>query len=274
MKNLFIAIAALIGTANLSAQTNYQFQTKFDDAVPVLNVGTFHMGYTPDANTTEFDENNKENVRQIHEIAKQIAAFKPTIILVEQNPSRNKMLDQIYQEYLLNPKMSFENPTEVQLLAYEVGRLSGTKKIYGINHQEDYMYMLGDLLKEQDDSVSINRYIELLRANELKNGMKKADVKIKEMLQFYNHPDFLDFAIGMNADMLTTVSFRKYPLGAEQAAKYYHRNLAMFSNMNNVPITKDDRIFVLMGATHTAFFKDFLRRSPKFKEVNSLDYLK
>lgn len=274
MKNLFIAIAALIGTANLSAQTKYQFQTKFDDAVPVLNVGTFHMGYTPDANTTEFDENNKENVRQIHEIAKQIAAFKPTIILVEQNPSRNKMLNQIYQEYLLNPKMSFENPTEVQLLAYEVGRLSGTKKIYGINHQEDYMYMLGDLLREQDDSVSINRYIELLRANELKNGMKKADVKIKEMLQFYNHPDFLDFAIGMNADMLTTVSFRKYPLGAEQAAKYYHRNLAMFSNMNNVPITKDDRIFVLMGATHTAFFKDFLRRSPKFKEVNSLDYLK
>lgn len=274
MKNLFIAIAALIGTANLSAQTNYQFQTKFDDAVPVLNVGTFHMGYTPDANTTEFDENNKENIRQIHEIAKQIAAFKPTIILVEQNPSQNKMLNQIYQEYLLNPKMSFENPTEVQLLAYEVGRLSGTKKIYGINHQEDYMYMLGDLLKEQDDSVSINRYIELLRANELKNGMKKADVKIKEMLQFYNHPDFLDFAIGMNADMLTTVSFRKYPLGAEQAAKYYHRNLAMFSNMNNVPITKDDRIFVLMGATHTAFFKDFLRRSPKFKEVNSLDYLK
>lgn len=274
MKNLFIAIAALIGTANLSAQTKYQFQTKFDDAVPVLNVGTFHMGYTPDANTTEFDENNKENVRQIHEIAKQIAAFKPTIILVEQNPSRNKMLNQIYQEYLLNPKMSFENPTEVQLLAYEVGRLSGTTKIYGINHQEDYLYMLGDLLKEQDDSVSINRYVELLRANELKNGMKKKDVKIKEMLQFYNHPDFLDFAIGMNADMLTTVSFRKYPVGAEQAAKYYHRNLAMFSNMNNVPITKDDRIFVLMGATHTAFFKDFLRRSPKFKEVNSLDYLK
>ncbi|MGV0925122.1 DUF5694 domain-containing protein [Empedobacter tilapiae] len=274
MKNLFIAIATFIGTMNLSAQTKYHFQTKFDDAVPVLNMGTFHMGYTPDANTTEFDENNNDNVRQIHEIAKQIAAFKPTIILVEQNPSRNKMLNQIYQEYLLNPKMSFENPTEVQLLAYEVGRLSGTKKIYGINHQEDYMYMIGDLLKEQDDSVSINRYMELFRANELKNGMKKKDLKIKEMLQFYNHPDFLDSSIGMNADMLTTVSFRKYPVGAEQAAKYYHRNLAMFSNMNNVPITKDDRIFVLMGATHTAFFKDFLRRSPKFKEVNTLDYLK
>ena len=29
MKNLFIAIATFIGTMNLSAQTKYQFQTKF-----------------------------------------------------------------------------------------------------------------------------------------------------------------------------------------------------------------------------------------------------
>jgi len=48
----------------------------------------------------------------------------------------------------------------------------------------------------------------------------------------------------------------------------------MFANLNYVPITKDDRIFILMGATHTAYFKDFLRRSPKFKEVNALQYLK
>ena len=48
----------------------------------------------------------------------------------------------------------------------------------------------------------------------------------------------------------------------------------MFANLNNIPITKDDRIFILMGASHTAFFTDFLRRSPKFKQVNTLDYLK
>ncbi|HCC94845.1 MAG TPA: hypothetical protein DEQ26_11055 [Flavobacteriaceae bacterium] len=274
MKNLFIAIATFIGTMNLSAQTKYQFQTKFDDAIPVLNMGTFHMGYTPDASTTEFDENNQDNVRQIHEIAKQIAAFKPTIILVEQNPSRNKMLNKLFQDYLLNPKMKFENPNEVELLAYEVGRLSGSKKIYGINYQEDYLYMLGDLLKEQDDSITFKKYIEMFRNNDSKNGITKKDVKLKELLQYYNQPEFLDFSVAVNADMLTTVSYKKYPIGAEQAAKYYHRNLAMFSNMNNVPITKDDRIFVLMGATHTAFFKDFLRRSPKFKEVNTLDYLK
>ena len=56
MKNLFITIITVLGSVNLSAQAKYNFQTKFDDAIPVLNVGTFHMGYTTDANSTEFDE--------------------------------------------------------------------------------------------------------------------------------------------------------------------------------------------------------------------------
>ncbi|MBY0066024.1 hypothetical protein [Empedobacter falsenii] len=104
MKNLFIAIATFIGTMNLSAQTKYNFQTKFDDAIPVLNVGTFHMGYTTDANSTEFDEHNKENIRQVHELAKKIAEFKPTIILVEQEPYKNKKIATAYSDYLRTQK--------------------------------------------------------------------------------------------------------------------------------------------------------------------------
>jgi len=273
MKNLLLTIATVISSISVNAQT-YQIKTKFDNAIPVLNVGTFHMGYTPDANKMDFDEHNKDNIRQIHEIAKQIAEFKPTIILVEKNASQNKSMNTAFQEYIKNPKMKFEKPDEVELLAYEVGRLSNTKKIYGINYQEDYFYMLGDLLKKQDDSISYNEYIKLYRDNELKNNISGDNVKIKDILLYYNQPEVLDANIAFNADLLTTVTYRKYAIGAEQAAKYYHRNLAMFSNMNNIPVTKDDRIFILMGTTHTAFFKDFLRRSPKFQEVNTFDYIK
>ena len=97
---------------------------------------------------------------------------------------------------------------------------------------------------------------------------------IKDLLWLNNQPDYLDAMINYNADLLTTVSVNGYPIGTEQASKFYNRNLMMFANMNNISVTKNDRIFVLMGATHTAYFKDFLRRSPKFIEVNTLDYLK
>ena len=274
MKNLFITIITVLGSVNLSAQAKYNFQTKFDDAIPVLNVGTFHMGYTTDANSTEFDEHNKENIRQVHELAKKIAEFKPTIILVEQEPYKNEKIATAYSDYLKNPKMKFEKPTEIELLAYEVGRLSGTKQIYGIDYQKDYYYPLSSALKDQQDTITYKKYGELFSLNEKKNKINEDKMSVAELFWLNNQPDYLDAMINYNADLLTTVSVNGYPLGAEQAAKFYERNLWMFANMNNVPITKDDRIFVLMGATHTAFFKDFLRRSPKFKEVNTLDYLK
>ena len=274
MKNLFITIITVLGSVNLSAQAKYNFQTKFDDAIPVLNVGTFHMGYTTDANSTEFDEHNKENIRQVHELAKKIAEFKPTIILVEQEPYKNKRIAAAYSDYLKNPKMKFEKPTEIELLAYEVGRLSGTKQIYGIDYQKDYYYPLSSALKDQQDTITYKKYGELFSLNEKKNKINEDKMNVAELFWLNNQPDYLDALINYNADLLTTVSVNGYPLGAEQAAKFYERNLWMFANMNNVPITKDDRIFVLMGATHTAFFKDFLRRSQKIREVNTLDYLK
>lgn len=274
MKNLFIAIVTFIGTNHLSAQTNYQFQTKFDDATPVLNLGTFHMGFTSDANSTEFDEHNKDNIRQVHELAKKIADFQPTIILVEQEPYKNKKIAAAYSDYLKNPKMRFEKPTEIELLAYEVGRLSNVKQIYGIDYQKDYYYPLYYALKDQQDTLTYKKYETLFSANEKKNLINEDKMSVSELFVLNNQPDYLDALINFNADLLTTVSVNGYPLGAEQAAKFYERNLWMFANMNNIKVNKNDRIFVLMGATHTAFFKDFLRRSPKFIEVNSLDYLK
>jgi hypothetical protein len=35
-----------------------------------------------------------------------------------------------------------------------------------------------------------------------------------------------------------------------------------------------DRVFILMGAAHTAFLRENLKRSPKFELVNTLVYLK
>lgn len=55
--------------------------------------------------------------------------------------------------------------------------------------------------------------------------------------------------------------------------KFYHRNLVRFSNLNQIPLNKKDRIFILMGGTHTAFFNGFLKRSRKYKLEDSFHYL-
>lgn len=245
---------------------------KFKETIPILNLATFHMSFTPDDHSYEFDEHSKENKKRVHEIAKKIARFKPTVIIVELPPEYDAGLQKEYTAYLQNPAMTFKEPSEIELLAYEVGRISGTQKIYGIDYRESYNYKIVDQLPESKD-IAIYKQYEAAAMNYLESNPEKS-MPLLNFFRLINSPAYLDFMININADMLTHAASDKQSEGADEAAKYYHRNLAMYSNLNKVPLTKADRVFILMGASHTAFFNDFMRRSPKYKLVNVSDYLK
>lgn len=251
------------------AQKNI-YKTKFDDALPVLNVATFHMGETSDAMTTEFDENDKKNRKEIKRVAQLLAAFKPTIIVIEALPANDSIRQADYLDYLKNPNKKFSNPDERELLAYEVGRLSGATKIYGIDYKESYR-IEGDTIKPVDQTTT-QKYWKMVEENDKKNP--EEGIPFYDLFKLNNHPQYLESLININADLLLYVSNKGKSEGADAAAKFYHRNLVMFSNLNQIPMTKDDRIFILLGGTHTAFFMDFLKRSPKFKLENTFDYLK
>lgn len=259
----------------ITAQEIEQESTQAEsEKIPVLNFGTFHMGFTPDANSTEFDEHDKENQEKVHQIAEQIALFEPTVILVETVPEYNEKLQAEYREYLENPDMRFENPSEVELLAYEVGRLSGTKRIYGIDHKMNYNYRIGQEIENTVDSTWYNRYYENLTEFYPEVYFKQDSLSLAENLKLHNEDGYLDLLIAVNADMLTHAGTENGFEGADEAAKYYQRNLRMYSNLNRIDLNKNDRVLILMGATHTAFFREFISRSPKYKMVDTFEYLK
>ena len=242
--------------------------------VPVLNVGTFHMGYTPDANTTEFDENDRENVERVHAIAARIAEFRPTMIVVELVPERQAELEAEYAAYRANPDMAFPHPSEIELLAYEVGRLSGTERIYGIDHKLNYDYAIGQRIANAIDSATLTRYFADPFADHPEYAAYDSDtLSLRDRLRMMNEDPFLDFLITVNADILTYAGTEGNFEGADEAARYYQRNLRMYSNLNRLTLTPADRILMVSGASHAAFFRDFLRRSPKYASVPTLDYL-
>jgi hypothetical protein len=171
-----------------------------------------------------------------------------------------------------NPKIKFDNPTEVELLAFEVGRLSNTKKIYGIDHQMGYNYGIGFTIDNTIDKhwhdKYYNNYMQSSK-NEEKNKFNLLD-----KLRKGNSAEELNNLIVLNADMLTHAGTDGNFEGADEAAKLYQRNLRMYSEMNRIDIQPSDRVFILMGGTHTAFFRDFINRSPKYKLVNTFSYLR
>jgi len=274
--NLHIATLIFVLTlASCSDQISYSkkkiYKDKFDDAVTVLNIATFHMGETSDASSTAFNEKDAKNQRDIRELAKKLAAFRPTIIVIEDRPKNDSTRKLDYMDYIQNPKKRFKDPDERELLAYEVGRLSGAKKIYGIDFKEGYDYQIGGKVKHMVDKSTTSRYWKLIDDNEKKNP--EEGIPFYDLFKLNNHPQYLESMININADMLTYISSKGKSEGADEAAKFYHRNLVMFSNLNQITLGKNDRIFILMGGTHTAFFNDFLKRSPKYKLEDPFRYL-
>ena len=242
--------------------------------IPILNFGTFHMGETNDANKTEFDKNDKNNKSAINEIAIMLSQFLPTVIIVERLPEFDKKLQSEYNEYLSTPKMKFKNSSEIELLAYELGRISGTKRIYGIDHKMSYNYNIGAEMVNSIDSLWHNKYYKDPYKYYPQINIKMDKLNLLDKLKLTNQNTYLNFLIEVNAEMLSHVGSEKGFEGADEATKYYQRNIRMYANLNRINLTENDRVFILLGASHTAYFRDFISRSPKYKMVNTFDYLK
>lgn len=286
MKYLFAAfiLVGLLGCTPKSAVKTEETASKASsDKIQVLNFGTFHFGYTSDAKTTEYDENSEKAQQEIREVAKLIAAFKPTIICVEKLPKGDSLMNVDYQEFLKNPAVLDSKDAEISMLAFEVGRLSQVPVLYGIDHHLGYNYSVGDFIEESPDyenSIDPETYLQLtndpFRGDTMmtRRFSEYAESSLLKKLKLINEPAFLDFMINANADKLLYVGIEDGFEGADNAALFYQRNMRIYSNLNRIKMTKDDRIFILMGGAHTAFLREFMERSPKFEMVNSLDYLK
>ncbi|WP_222536575.1 DUF5694 domain-containing protein [Pedobacter polysacchareus] len=260
MKNIILILGIFI------------YGNSFGQKVKVLNFATFHMVYTPDAHKVKFDQNDDKSKAETYRIAKMLAEFKPTIICVEILPKKNEDLNSDYANFLKDKNYKTKFGGEVALIAYEVGKISGVKKIYGIDEQETapYNYNIGNELENQVDSLTSKNYY---------NGVYKAfaameKLSISDKLKTFNQKETLEKFINVNADILTYNSTKGNFEGADEASKFYRRNLRIFSNLNQVPVTENDRVFIIMGATHTAFLNEFMQRSPKYDPVNVADYLK
>ena len=242
--------------------------------IKVLNFATFHLGFTSDARSIEFDENNKKNVDSIHQIAKMLSAFKPTVIIVETTPDYNKTLQRNYSTYIEEPSTIFEEPDEVELLAFEIGRLASVKRIYGIDHKLEYNYGIGSEIINSIDSLTHDKF----QSNPFHLipdlNMFESGLSLNEKLARINHPKLLDLLITANADILTYVGTENGFEGADEAAKYYQRNLRIYSNLNRLKLDSNDRVFILSGGSHTAFLREFMSRDEKYEMVNTFDYLK
>lgn len=277
---VILLVSATVSCSTSSGETEKeshqpaQRESVAGDKIKVLNFATFHMGSTSDARSVEFDKENKKNQEDAGKIAQIISRFQPTVICVEVPFGQNAELNEEYRKYLAAPDKASTYYGEVGLVAFEVGRINNVDRLYGIDHKMEYNYTINEALTNVLDSVTYNDF----QSNPFKSiphlNIFEEGLSLMEKLSRMNHPEFLDFLITANADILTYVGTENGFEGADEAAKYYQRNLRIYANLNRLPIKKHDRVFILSGGSHTAFLNEFLKRSLKYEVVDTFDYLK
>ncbi len=113
--------------------------------------------------------------------------------------------------------------------------------------------MIAKDIKNSIDSVFIDNFYTDPMQFYPEVNVDEDTLALLENLKLTNRDKYLDFLLTINADILTHVGTKDGFEGADEAAKLYQRNLRMYSNFNRISLDKDDRVFILMGATHTAF---------------------
>jgi hypothetical protein len=239
----------------------------------VMLLGTWHMGTTTDAHKSSYNASEPRRQEEIAELAKQLATFKPTKILVEISPEEQAELDAVYAAYKNNPSKPLSYYGEVGLLAFQIARLSGAT-LHATDHEMGYDYPSIGKLAQETQNAHYNGYYAKVGPFMQKVDALENKATTKQLYRFTNTQNYLDFLFNVNADLLIHVNTKDNFEGANVAADYYTRNLRIYANFNRLDITPNDRVLVLYGASHVAFFHDFMKRSHLYEVVDVQEYLK
>jgi ribosomal protein S8E len=239
--------------------------TGINGKIRVLNFGTAHLSQTSDANFSQIDLNDPNEKADLTKLVEKIVEFKPTIICLELEPKNNDYIASTYSEYVKDQTKRLNYSDELNSIGLEVARLCGTNRIYGIDSQAvfDYPSLVEIANKKVADSLYISQIMD--------NYQRVNALKFKEQFRTINTGDYKMETFDLY-NFLATQHTPGNQEGVEEIAKFYQRNLKMYSNFNDIEMTENDRVFILLGATHTAYFDVFLKNNPKFQLENPNEY--
>ncbi|TDU39792.1 hypothetical protein BXY82_1823 [Gelidibacter sediminis] len=270
MKNLLLFVLILTVSAcqlesNTKLKTEIPSENASTEKIPVLNFASVHLSGSTDAYSSVTNVNSAKAKAEIAQIVKQLVQFKPTIICVEIPPESTQFINKTFEKYKTDQSNRINYSEEVNVIGLEVARLSGAKKIYGIDNPIGFNYPKLIALANSNPSDSL--YVKsIMDGYETLNN--------KPLLQQYTEINTTEYKMetfdlyNFLATMHTPNNFE----GSDIIADFYKRNLRMYSNFSDIPLTKNDRVLIIMGATHTAYFDIFLGNSPKYLLENAADY--
>jgi hypothetical protein len=232
--------------------------------ISVLVLGSYHMGnpgldkYNMEADDVTAPKRQKE----IEEFVKLLAKFKPTVICLESK--KQKDINDAYSSYRDGKSELRKN--EIDQVGFRLAKKMGLKIVYAIDAEAPF---------DMDTVVSFaqkNNFAAFMQdLGRMPEFMASEDKKLKEstVTEYYRHINSTEYNLWSHQFYLKMAAIGKDEnyVGADLVADWYKRNLRIYRNIEQIPLTKDDRVLILYGAGHSKILQDLVRDSPNLELV-------
>jgi hypothetical protein len=246
----------------------------------VLLLGSFHFGFQ-NLDVIKIEKGEQIDVleekyqKEIKDIVNRLAAFKPTIIVIERHPRSQKKTDSLFKAYISGSHQL--KRSESEQIGFRLAKKLGLDKLYcaddwGLN------YPKADAMMQ--DSTARSNFMEY----------------------FYNSPDSSYFYDrqhifkdrGIRAELIESnkqenlrkslgnylIGPFKYELQEDEfigvdftTGWWFNRNLRIFRNIQRIDTQPEDRILVIFGSGHMNLLHLFFDASPEYELRSVLPYL-
>ena len=238
----------------------------------VLMLGSFHFD-NPGLDAVKhevIDVMKAPSQAYLDALADRLAAFKPTVVLLEYNPDNEAKMNERYRNYLAGRYTLERN--EIYQIGFRVAKRAGLTSVSSFDERNTPND--GDLWNymPQHEPERMKQFEQLIADLSAEFQRDHTTLTLQGLLQKLNTPEEdrrnKDLYLLFNPVGAKAKSFN----GADSTASWWRRNFRMYANIQ-LHATPGARILVIGGQGHTAILRDFVSIDSTIDEEPIAPYL-
>lgn len=230
-----------------------------EDEAPaqVMLFGVFHFANPGKdvVKTAQIDVMTPENQVYLEGLARRIADFKPTVVLLEFDPENQARMHERYRQFVEGTYELGSN--EIYQLGFRIAEMVGLETVYSFDERKVGWEAaeLFEYMPKHDPETQAKMDSLIADITETHN-VAHATKSLPELLMQSNDPQ-QDRLNKYSYIVTNQVGAGHNFVGADAAASWWHRNFRMYANIQRYA-RPGERVVAIGGQGHTAILKDLL----------------
>lgn len=206
---------------------------------------------------------------EIEQVVEALSQFRPTKIAVEVRADRARQLDSLYGAY--RAERQTLSRSEVQQLGFRLAKRFGHPRLYPLDHAGEFPFGAVMQYAQQHDPDFVRRVQQATAEIASEENRQQRQNSIGEILRLKNDPADISRGHALYLEFARVGAGDTY-VGADLLAKWYSRNIRIFSDVQRIA-QPGDRVLVIFGTGHAAILRELIASDSRLELIEARGYL-